>query len=136
MSRRKKKPSIYVKTRRRKTRAQRQYQKYLQSPEWKDRRKGILRRANGRCERCGDECDRLHVHHLTYARLGCERDTDLLAICNRCHCEDHGIGGRKSKLGPKRRPTLPVSEETREALRAFAERMNQGPQDRGAAPCS
>jgi 5-methylcytosine-specific restriction endonuclease McrA len=57
---------------------------YLCSREWAVRRERIRRRARGRCERCRRA--RMNaVHHLTYARLGHERDSDLQAICDPCH---------------------------------------------------
>ncbi len=57
---------------------------YLRSPYWRARRARAIARAGGRCERCG-VTGRLEVHHLTYARLGRERDRDLRALCHGCH---------------------------------------------------
>jgi len=57
---------------------------YLRSPHWRARRSQAIGRAGGRCERCGAG-GRLEVHHLTYKRLGRERDRDLRALCHRCH---------------------------------------------------
>ena len=57
---------------------------YLRSPHWRARRSQAIGRAGGRCERCGAR-GRLEVHHLTYKRLGRERDRDLRALCHRCH---------------------------------------------------
>ena len=45
----------------------------------------ILARAAGRCERCGKKTRRPEVHHLTYERLGREKDEDLQAVCRDCH---------------------------------------------------
>jgi hypothetical protein len=33
----------------------------------------------------------LHVHHYTYERLGCERDEDLVTLCETCHSELHRL---------------------------------------------
>ena len=60
------------------------YADYLRSAHWQDKRAGAIRRAGGRCERCG-RAGRLDVHHITYARLGCEADGDLVALCRACH---------------------------------------------------
>jgi hypothetical protein len=57
---------------------------YLRSPHWRARRAQAIGRAGGRCEHCGAR-DRLEIHHLTYERLGRERDRDLRALCHRCH---------------------------------------------------
>ena len=59
------------------------YTDYLQSEEWKEKRKRIWRRAKGKCERCSFR-NGSHVH-LTYARIYCERDEDLALYCKPCH---------------------------------------------------
>jgi 5-methylcytosine-specific restriction endonuclease McrA len=64
------------------------YGAYLKSPEWAERRRRVLARAEGRCERCGHE-RATQVHHLTYRRVGAEWLKDLLAICNACHEHHH-----------------------------------------------
>jgi hypothetical protein len=43
-------------------------------------RRAMLARARGRCEGRGER-RRLEFHHVSYRRLGCEQETDLLAIC-------------------------------------------------------
>jgi hypothetical protein len=63
----------------------RAYQDYVRSPEWRQLRKQVLIRANGRCERCGLLARPLTIHHLTYERFRNERPTDLQVICNPCH---------------------------------------------------
>jgi len=57
---------------------------YLRSAHWRARRARAIARAGGSCERCGKP-GRLEVHHVTYERLGRERDRDLRALCHRCH---------------------------------------------------
>lgn len=42
---------------------------------------------DGDGERNDCEVQSLHVHHLTYERLGYERDEDLAGICESCHDE-------------------------------------------------
>lgn len=64
------------------------YQDYIKSPEWERVRKRILKRARGKCEKCRKRPP-IQVHHLTYARLGNERDEDLLAVCGPCHQAFH-----------------------------------------------
>ena len=65
------------------------YQAYLLSPEWKAKRKRILKRANNKCENCGSK-EKLNVHHKTYKRIFKERDSDLIVLCqNKCHRRAH-----------------------------------------------
>jgi len=61
-----------------------EYEAYLRSAVWRERRNAILARASGRCELC-EISDAVQVHHLTYIRLGSELLTDLLAVCANCH---------------------------------------------------
>lgn len=65
------------------------YQLYLRSPEWRERRKRAIERADGACQLCASK-ERLNVHHRTYARLGNEGDSDLTVLCRRCHARFHG----------------------------------------------
>jgi predicted nucleotidyltransferase len=76
-----------------------EYEKYLETPHWKAFRTLVLeeqlkRVGYNRCERCGKTNPRddveLHVHHLTYERLGKERIEDTEVICRKCHHEEHG----------------------------------------------
>ena len=60
------------------------YTAYMQSPKWAATRQTILHRDRYRCRACRAR-HRLHVHHLTYTRLGAERPADLVTLCQRCH---------------------------------------------------
>lgn len=66
------------------------YAVYLATPWWQRRRKEAIKRAGGKCRRCG-RVNRLQVHHKTYERLGCELDADLLVLCRMCHRKEHGL---------------------------------------------
>ena len=68
-----------------------EYRAYLRSPAWRMKRDGKLFDAEYRCERCGyDGLDMpLDVHHLTYERVGNERDSDLIVLCRSCHEMEH-----------------------------------------------
>lgn len=66
-----------------------EYQTYLATPTWQQKRQQILLRAAGRCEKCHAANTLLEVHHLTYARRGAELETDLVALCPACHEEVH-----------------------------------------------
>lgn len=65
---------------------------YLISPEWKAKRKQVLKAANYSCQRCKAETD-LHVHHISYKNLFRENPEDLVAICSDCHTYIHSTYG-------------------------------------------
>lgn len=65
------------------------YRRYLESPEWRARRNAVLKRDGFRCVHCGTT-RRLQVHHITYARVGNERDDDLVTLCERHHAQLEG----------------------------------------------
>ena len=67
------------------------YQNYLQTDHWKERRTSALKRAGFSCQICSAKGE-LHVHHRTYARRGCELDTDLIVLCAGCHEMFHTNG--------------------------------------------
>lgn len=69
---------------------QEEYKRYLQTDHWKQTRAEALRRANYTCNDCGSKSN-LQVHHLTYARRGHERQSDLVVVCRNCHKKRHGI---------------------------------------------
>lgn len=68
------------------------YSEYLASPEWAEKRRRVLDRADYRCEGCGER-QATQVHHLTYARVGKEMLFDLVAVCDYCHDVIHGKAG-------------------------------------------
>lgn len=65
---------------------------YLNSPEWKAKRKQVLKAANYSCQLCKAETD-LHVHHISYKNLFRENPEDLVALCSDCHTYVHSIHG-------------------------------------------
>jgi hypothetical protein len=65
-----------------------EYRAYLDSPQWQAKRQRILSVRGHRCEVCRHG-DRLSLHHLTYARLYDEFDSDLLVVCESCHAAMH-----------------------------------------------
>ena len=72
------------------------YHQYLQSDEWKAKRKKVLQAAGGRCQQCGTAAT--EVHHENYHEIYSESITNLTALCTDCHWEKHP---KKSK--PKRK---------------------------------
>jgi 5-methylcytosine-specific restriction endonuclease McrA len=65
------------------------YEAYLQSQEWADKRELIFKRAKGFCEGCGQAPAR-EVHHLSYENCFNEFLWELVAICRDCHERVHG----------------------------------------------
>ena len=70
------------------------YSEYLDSPEWRSRRKRVLERARGQCEGCGLR-PATQVHHLHYRRAGREMLFDLVAVCEECHGDIHSDEPRR-----------------------------------------
>jgi hypothetical protein len=66
------------------------YEQYLQTPEWKDRRRDAIYAADRRCQLCNAE-GTLHVHHRDYTRRGAELPSDLTVLCQSCHEKHHDI---------------------------------------------
>ena len=62
-----------------------QYKDRISSAEWFQLCCRLKRERGNKCDRCGKHYPFLEVHHLTYARLGNERDSDLEVLCNDCH---------------------------------------------------
>lgn len=64
------------------------YTEYIISREWMLMRGWRLIIDKYKCQRCGRKRE-LEVHHITYERLGRERDEDLVTVCVRCHNDIH-----------------------------------------------
>lgn len=74
---------------------QRAYGEYLRSEEWKRVRQRVFKRAEYKCEFCGEPAEQ--VHHMRYPksfrRMNFTREnmSYLKAICRDCHREQHGL---------------------------------------------
>jgi hypothetical protein len=66
------------------------YNTYIQSQRWRERRKAFFKNHPYRCEGCGRRKG-VELHHLSYERLGSELDEDLVPLCSRrgCHPAAH-----------------------------------------------
>jgi len=73
------------------------YQEYLKSEAWQDKREAMLSHWNNQCALCSSP-NNLHVHHRTYKRLGHENETDLIVLCDRCHERHHVVLGRDEDM--------------------------------------
>jgi len=82
---------------------------YYQSPHWLRIRLEVLARADYKCADCGQHRSWLHVHHLTYARLGAERLKDLQALCPSCHAKRHPH--RALEILAERRVIFPARDD-------------------------
>jgi hypothetical protein len=68
------------------------YRNYINSQAWRERRRKFLY-GDPPCNRCGISRaaaklyydQDLNVHHRNYQNIGCEPDSDLEALCRRCH---------------------------------------------------
>ncbi len=67
---------------------QKEYDKYLAGPVWKEKRERVLIRAKRVCEGCGIAAAE-EVHHLNYKRIFNEMLFDLVAVCADCHRKLH-----------------------------------------------
>ncbi len=95
------------------------YQAYLQSEKWKATARDAKVSVGGRCQGCDRKTWTLHVHHLTYERLGTEKATDLWVVCPSCHLKFHphhkkAVNKQRKKQGkPKIRGTLGIKPQRR-----------------------
>lgn len=65
-----------------------EYATYMRSSHWARRKAAYFQTHDRSCVVCGIE-DRIHLHHLTYERLGCELDDDLRPLCEKHHAAAH-----------------------------------------------
>jgi len=86
------KPSTHTVIKKKRTKEQffKMHDKYLKTRKWNSLRLMVLRRADYKCESCGNSGVILHVHHLTYERWRKECLSDLKALCIPCHNSEHG----------------------------------------------
>lgn len=77
-------------------RRRREYNEYIQSPEWAARRRAAIVRALGRCQVCYSK-HRLNAHHRTYERFRNEAPEDLTVLCDDCHRLFHARGRWKRR---------------------------------------
>jgi hypothetical protein len=77
------------------------YCRYLASRSWWIKREAVMRRCNGRCERCKIN-EAVLVHHESYIRVYNELLTDLKALCEPCHLYLHA----KNNYDPLQDPKL------------------------------
>ena len=65
--------------------------KYLSSKHWKIIKNKIYDKYSGECQKCHSIISRekADIHHITYKRLGNEKESDLILYCKNCHTNVH-----------------------------------------------
>lgn len=95
------------------------YKAYLKSDKWKKKREQVFSHYGKRCYACRKPARILHVHHLTYERLGRELMSDLLPLCVPCHKE---VTRLYRQPGGRQRGNRRVTMEFVKAMRASPNR--------------
>lgn len=98
------------------------YRDYLRSHEWAMKRAKVMRRANHRCEGCGDS-PATDVHHLSYEHVTQEFLFELVALCAGCHERIHQQPGAAQRpqaatWTPKRASTPQTTSQFRKDMDA------------------
>ena len=78
------------------------YDQYIASPHWALKRRQRLQLDGYRCQGCYSGTG-LHVHHVSYDRLGHEDMADLITACGSCHRKIHSL---------QRKSGMPLPEAT------------------------
>lgn len=103
------------------------YKKYLQSPEWKERRLAKIEQSKYRCQFCKErfESHDLNVHHLNYECIGHEDSKDLIVLCRSCHWvadklrKNPGLTLKDLLLEPRRKTPEEVKREFERRQRSY-----------------
>lgn len=69
-----------------------QYNSFINSSDWKNKRNEIIMEKGLVCEECGNETEnhKLNLHHSNYDQeLGTEIKEDLILLCVDCHNRMH-----------------------------------------------
>lgn len=66
------------------------YERYIHSDSWVARRALYFRTHDRKCLRC-ESREKIHLHHMTYERMGAELDEDMIPLCEPCHALVHKI---------------------------------------------
>jgi hypothetical protein len=73
-----------------------EYEEYLESPQWKAFRKKAFAHYGRKCDRC-PKTTTLQIHHLHYNNIFHEELEDVRVLCKAHHEETHGIKQPKAK---------------------------------------
>jgi hypothetical protein len=64
------------------------YNDYLNSDDWRAKRRLVMDRCGGLCEGCRNSTV-TEIHHLTYEHVGAEFLYELVGLCGDCHLRAH-----------------------------------------------
>lgn len=86
------------------------YNQYLRSDHWKNKRKEVISKQGNKCRICGSVKE-LNIHHRRYYNYGesllyKEKNAFLLPLCNDCHFLWHKLHGFKHIPFPRLRTIL------------------------------
>jgi 5-methylcytosine-specific restriction endonuclease McrA len=65
------------------------YEEHLKSEKWRWLCDRVREHYGHRCALCNRDYGRMDCHHRTYVRLGDERFTDIILLCETCHAKHH-----------------------------------------------
>lgn len=65
-----------------------EYDRYMNSRHWTMRKRAYFSTHPKKCVVCNGNT-KIHLHHMSYERLGCELDSDLVALCELHHAGAH-----------------------------------------------
>ncbi len=74
------------------------YQEFLQSNYWKRKKAQVYATRSIKCCWICKTTANLNVHHQTYFRLGDEKLSDLMILCQNCHKAVHDFKKENPKL--------------------------------------
>ena len=64
------------------------YAEYLNSSHWFNFKRAYYKKHKRICSYCGSKVN-IHLHHLTYKRIGKETFEDVVPLCKECHIAEH-----------------------------------------------
>lgn len=75
-----------------------EYQLYLQSIKWKNKRQQVFQKYGKQCVLCGNSNEKdLVIHHRRYDNVGNEPTEDLIPLCKSCHSSYHKAARNKER---------------------------------------
>jgi 5-methylcytosine-specific restriction endonuclease McrA len=102
------------------------YKKYIDSKEWKRKKKFAIQLADYKCEFC-EKTGYLEVHHSNYNCLYHERFDDVYVLCKQCHLDEDEmrkfLAGYETYMEKKYGPSWNIhrGEETISEFREWLE---------------
>lgn len=87
------------------------YRSYMSSADWEARKRAYFRKKKKACRACTYYGPDIDLHHLSYVNLGSEPNSDLMALCERCHRFVH--------MYARRHPRLSLRDATLAAVEAI-----------------